>query len=93
MLNFGFYNMDCLEGLKEFPDKYFNLAIVDPPYGGAGDAGSRGRRFDKYKQDDLIGNVARTGGGTLKNIKKKLSNGTRRRRMIILSNYSELRKM
>jgi len=27
------YNMDCLEGMKEFPDKYFELAIVDPPYG------------------------------------------------------------
>ena len=31
------YLMDCLEGMKEFPDKYFDLAIVDPPYGiGAG---------------------------------------------------------
>ena len=28
-----FYNMDCMEGMKEFPDKYFELAIVDPPYG------------------------------------------------------------
>ena len=34
MLDFGFYNMDCMEGMKEFPDKYFDLAIVDPPYGG-----------------------------------------------------------
>ena len=25
--------MDCMEGMKEFPDKYFDLAIVDPPYG------------------------------------------------------------
>ena len=33
MLDFGYYNMDCLEGMKEFPDKYFDLAIVDPPYG------------------------------------------------------------
>lgn len=33
MLDFGFFNMDCLEGMKEFPDKYFDLAIVDPPYG------------------------------------------------------------
>lgn len=32
MLDFGFYNMDCMVGMKEFPDKYFNLAIVDPPY-------------------------------------------------------------
>lgn len=33
MLDFGFYNMDCMQGMKEFPDKYFDLAIVDPPYG------------------------------------------------------------
>jgi site-specific DNA-methyltransferase (adenine-specific) len=26
------YNMDCMEGMKQFPDKYFELAIVDPPY-------------------------------------------------------------
>ena len=29
----AFYNMDCMEGMKQFPDKYFELAIVDPPYG------------------------------------------------------------
>lgn len=33
MLDFGFYNMDCMEGMKQFPDKYFDLAVVDPPYG------------------------------------------------------------
>lgn len=33
MLDFGFYNMDCMEGMKLFPDKYFDLAIVDPVYG------------------------------------------------------------
>jgi site-specific DNA-methyltransferase (adenine-specific) len=27
------YNMDCMEGMKQFPDKYFELAVVDPPYG------------------------------------------------------------
>lgn len=27
------YNMDCMDGMKHFPDKYFDLAIVDPPYG------------------------------------------------------------
>lgn len=25
--------MDCMEGMKQIPDKYFELAIVDPPYG------------------------------------------------------------
>jgi site-specific DNA-methyltransferase (adenine-specific) len=27
------YNMDCMEGMAEIPDGYFELAIVDPPYG------------------------------------------------------------
>lgn len=27
------YHMDCLVGMKEYPDKYFDLAVVDPPYG------------------------------------------------------------
>ena len=26
-------NIDCMKLMAEFPDKYFNLAIVDPPYG------------------------------------------------------------
>lgn len=24
---------DCMEGMREYPDKFFDLAIVDPPYG------------------------------------------------------------
>lgn len=27
------FNMDCIEGMKQYPDKYFDLAVVDPPYG------------------------------------------------------------
>ena len=27
------YNADCMTALKEFPDNYFDLAVVDPPYG------------------------------------------------------------
>lgn len=31
---------DCMDVMKEFPDKHFDLAIVDPPYGiGLGEAG------------------------------------------------------
>ena len=33
MLQPGFYNMDCMDALPTFPDKFFDLAIVDPPYG------------------------------------------------------------
>jgi site-specific DNA-methyltransferase (adenine-specific) len=25
--------MDCIEGMKQYPDKWFDLAVVDPPYG------------------------------------------------------------
>lgn len=37
----GFYNMDCMQGMAQFPDKFFELAIVDPPYG-----------LDRYKKND-----------------------------------------
>jgi site-specific DNA-methyltransferase (adenine-specific) len=26
-------NSDCMEFMKQFPDKFFDLAVVDPPYG------------------------------------------------------------
>lgn len=29
----SFINADCMDYLKLFPDNYFDLAIVDPPYG------------------------------------------------------------
>lgn len=60
------YNMDCMEGMREFPDGYFDLAVVDPPYGDAGqdfkrqDKSRFGGKFDRYKREKL------TGGGTAK---------------------------
>lgn len=36
------YLMDCMEGMKQFPNKYFELAIVDPPYGINMDGGKIG---------------------------------------------------
>lgn len=27
------YNIDCMEAMRNIPDKYFQLAITDPPYG------------------------------------------------------------
>lgn len=51
MLDFGFYNMDCMDGMKEFPDKYFDLAIVDPPYGGVTQGG--------YMTNKMSGGVAK----------------------------------
>ncbi|WP_444240770.1 DNA-methyltransferase [Eshraghiella crossota] len=59
MLDFGYYNMDCMQGMKEFPDKYFDLAIVDPPYG-IGESGgknkSRGKLAKPTDYKDYIGN-------------------------------------
>lgn len=37
----NFYNEDCLEAMKDIPDKYFDLAIVDPPYGIGMDGGNQ----------------------------------------------------
>ena len=31
--NIQLFNMDCMEAMKQMPDKAFDLAIVDPPYG------------------------------------------------------------
>lgn len=28
-----YYNEDCMVGMARYPDKHFDLAIVDPPYG------------------------------------------------------------
>lgn len=59
------YNMDCMVGMGKFPDKYFDLAIVDPPYGlgeSSKDFASRScladsgkyvqKEWDKQKPDD-----------------------------------------
>lgn len=69
----SFINADCMEYLKEFPDNYFDLAIVDPPYGGAGTdaneafngaiSGRFGGRFEKYFENDKRGHM---GGGHAK---------------------------
>ena len=57
-LPFGFYNMDCLEGMKQFEDNYFDLAIVDPPYGGGGKDPNNDMDFTKNIKAE------RTNGGT-----------------------------
>lgn len=33
MAEIHFENRDCVDAMKEFPDNFFDLAIVDPPYG------------------------------------------------------------
>lgn len=50
------YNMDCMELLKQVPDKYFDLAIVDPPYGNLDGKIKRtgGPWAKKYQRDNNI---------------------------------------
>ena len=32
MIDFGFLHMDCMDGMRQYPDKYFDIAVTDPPY-------------------------------------------------------------
>lgn len=31
------YNVDCIEYMRSLPDKYFDLAVCDPPFGKGND--------------------------------------------------------
>jgi site-specific DNA-methyltransferase (adenine-specific) len=51
------YNEDCLEELKKMPDNFFDLAIVDPPYGininkqSQGKGGGVAKKIEYIKKD------------------------------------------
>ncbi len=52
-------NRDCMDAMKEFPDKFFDLAIVDPPYGininmNMGRRAGQPRRHSEKDWDDSI---------------------------------------
>jgi site-specific DNA-methyltransferase (adenine-specific) len=42
------FNEDCMLVMKRYPDKFFNLAIVDPPYGLGKKLKPRGGMIGKY---------------------------------------------
>jgi site-specific DNA-methyltransferase (adenine-specific) len=47
------FNEDCVQGLKRFADNYFDLAIVDPPYGiGAGEKSFQSGTRKSYNHTD-----------------------------------------
>jgi site-specific DNA-methyltransferase (adenine-specific) len=53
--NIKLYNADCMEVMKTFKDKQFDLAIIDPPYGinaGKMTMGSGKHKFSKDKDWD-----------------------------------------
>ena len=49
------YNMDCMEYMRQFPDKHFELAVVDPPYGIGEDGGKARTRGSKAKNGNKKG--------------------------------------
>ena len=54
------YNMDCMELMRQYPDKYFDLAVVDPPYG-LGDKLTQGGTWaSKYVKGDATWDIAPT---------------------------------
>jgi site-specific DNA-methyltransferase (adenine-specific) len=51
------YLRDCIEGMKEYPDGHFQLAVVDPPYGINVNVSIGRRKGDKKsKYHKFIGN-------------------------------------
>lgn len=62
---------DCMDVMRKYPDKYFDLAVVDPPYGG-GEVILR----DKISRDSAGGltdiKVTRSGGTWAAKYAKKL---------------------
>ena len=62
MLDFGFYNEDCLPRMKEYPDNFFDLAVVDPPYGDAG-GGTDCRPSSQFTTEDGAGTPQKSRGG------------------------------
>lgn len=39
------YNMDCMEAMRNTPDKFYDLALVDPPYG----IGEHGKGLSRHR--------------------------------------------
>ena len=56
-----YFNEDCMIGMARYPDKYFDLAIIDPPYGigESGDTNSSrsciatAKNYKAFHGDDL----------------------------------------
>jgi len=61
------YNCDCMELLKQTPDNYYSLALVDPPYG-IGENGSKNKTRGKIAKSKNYKSFA---GGDLKSPDKE----------------------
>jgi site-specific DNA-methyltransferase (adenine-specific) len=48
------FNLDCLEFMQSVPDKFYDLAIVDPPYGIGEDGGNKNRKRKKDNHKQIV---------------------------------------
>jgi site-specific DNA-methyltransferase (adenine-specific) len=48
------FNEDCMEVMARYPDKYFDLAVVDPPYGIGISSNSFRQKHKKQDWDNVI---------------------------------------
>lgn len=68
------YNSDCMQLLKNYDDKYFDLAIVDPPYGINAPNMNMGSNLNRNGKDNK-GKLQYPGMSTAQKIKKGRLNG------------------
>ena len=61
MMEPGFYNMDCMEGMKDIPDEYIDLTVTSPPYDKLRDY--HGYKFDYKQVLDHLYRITKQGGG------------------------------
>ena len=52
--NIKLFNADCMKVMKQYPDSYFDLAVVDPPYGIGISSNPVRQQHKKKKWDDSI---------------------------------------
>jgi len=63
----GFYNADCMAEMEKFPDKFFDLAITDPPYGISADTFNNGAGYKDHAKGSTAYNLRlNQGAGKLK---------------------------
>lgn len=81
MMEPGFYNMDCMDAMREFPDGFFDLAVVDPPYGDGGGNIGGGGGSDSASTDTSKRMPANRGhlGGEIRQKNYCVGRGPRRR--------------
>lgn len=48
-------NIDCMEYMKAVPDKWFDLCVVDPPYGGGSQNGNVEREREAARRIRRLG--------------------------------------